>query len=671
MSPSPSEMVEMALSSSASEEHIAEQAIPASAQWNTANEVEEPVYELFDSDDEDFQRRCALLEAIETATSREDKRKAWQEGGERFHKHKTISKKQLSRYLARYRKKEFHLLLLGRGDKGQFRKPQEWYDFIVKIYKRYQKDGCRGNKHQAYIHLAALASQGEKLNEKKYKKEFKDFPLVKKELINGTFPSDPTVRKYINDYLKKKSVKARHPGSPFEGQILQSTDGVIELTHPNVAWQCDHTQLDVLIVDSQGDFIFETNKKGVEVIGRPYITIVQDAFSGCVMGFHLGLAPAGSHEVALALRHSILPKNYGSDFDLPDFKINDFWTTYGLPEYFVTDRAKEFKSNHIKHTARQLGYRLKLRSFPQAGGLVETIFDKLNKELNSLLPGYTGSNIQKRPDNAEESACFTLDQLEIAIVRYLALHWNNHDYPKNKQQIHTPHLTRYGRWWAKRLFDPKIFEERELDVCLLKKSSSRKVEKNGFINAFRLKYQGDHLKKYVGKEIEFRYDQRSITRLLAYTCSSKTEPARLIGVLQAQDLHQLQISLAELNWMKRKLDKEGREVNNQSILAIYAERIGLYEEVDDNVSQKRRATKKRAQAKRDKANNQSKVTELFPDKDKERTSVPKESAKQMSEEKTDTPEATSNKTKKPLKKGSQRRFDKSIMDWNDSRQRAW
>ena len=65
MSPSPSEMVEMALSSSASEEHIAEQAIPASAQWNTANEVEEPVYELFDSDDEDFQRRCALLEAIE------------------------------------------------------------------------------------------------------------------------------------------------------------------------------------------------------------------------------------------------------------------------------------------------------------------------------------------------------------------------------------------------------------------------------------------------------------------------------------------------------------------------------------------------------------------------------------------------------------------------------
>jgi len=84
----------------------------------------------------------------------------------------------------------------------------------------------------------------------------------------------------------------------------------------------------------------------------------------------------------------------------------------------------------------------------------------------------------------------------------------------------------------------------------------------------------EHLEKYVGKKIEFRFDQRNVTRLLTYTCSSETEPARFIGVLKAQDLHQLQISLAELNWMKGKLDREGREVNNYSILAIYAERLG-------------------------------------------------------------------------------------------------
>lgn len=89
--------------------------------------------------------------------------------------------------------------------------------------------------------------------------------------------------------------------------------------------------------------IFQLDDKGEEVIGRPYITLIMDSYSGCVAGFHLGFEAAGSHEVGLALRHAILPKQYE-----PEYELQEKWNVCGVPEYWVTDRAKEFKSNHLK-----------------------------------------------------------------------------------------------------------------------------------------------------------------------------------------------------------------------------------------------------------------------------------------------------------------------------------
>ena len=117
-----------------------------------------------------------------------------------------------------------------------------------------------------------------------------------------------------------------------------------------------------------------------------------DSYSGCVMGFHLGFEAAGSHEVGLALRHAILPKQYGSEYEL-----QGTWNVFGVPEYWLTDRAKEFKSNHLKQISMQIGFKRRLRAFPSAGGLIESIFDKINKEVLSHLPGYTGSNVAGRP----------------------------------------------------------------------------------------------------------------------------------------------------------------------------------------------------------------------------------------------------------------------------------
>jgi putative transposase len=342
--------------------------------------------------------------------------------------------------------------------------------------------------------------------------------------------------------------------------------------------------------------IFQLNDKGEEIIGRPYITLIMDSYSGCVVGFYLGFEAAGSHEVALALRHAILPKQYG-----PEYELQKQWIVFGLLEYLVTDRAKEFKCNHLKQISMQLDFNRRLRAFPSAGGLIESIFDKINKEVLSMLPGYTGSSVEKRPNNCEKHASLTLNELEKILVRYFVDHYNQHDYPRVANQKRTQ------RWHSGLLVEPEVVNERELDICLMK-VAHRKVEKYGCVRFEGLVYQADCLVDYQGEPISLRYDQRNILVLLAYTRPKDGQPGEFIGVVRARDAKEKQMSLAELKWRKQKLREQAKEIDNSS---IFNERLALYEFVEEKRKSKRQRLKK-AQQRHEQQTNQSKVLELFP-----------------------------------------------------------
>ncbi len=63
--------------------------------------------------------------------------------------------------------------------------------------------------------------------------------------------------------------------------------------------------MDVLLVDQHG-----------KILGRPWLTTVIDSYSRCIMGINLGYDAPSSQVVALALRHAILTKQYGSEYGL-------------------------------------------------------------------------------------------------------------------------------------------------------------------------------------------------------------------------------------------------------------------------------------------------------------------------------------------------------------------
>ena len=132
------------------------------------------------------------------------------------------------------------------------------------------------------------------------------------------------------------------------------------------------------------------------------------------MGLHLGFDAPSAQVVGLALRHAILPKRYPVAYEL-----QQVWDTYGLPQYLYTDGGRDFRSQHLKQVATELGIVLCLCCQPSDGGIVERPFGTFNREFFSTLPGYISSTVEARASKVETEACFTLVQLERLLVRYV------------------------------------------------------------------------------------------------------------------------------------------------------------------------------------------------------------------------------------------------------------
>jgi putative transposase len=124
----------------------------------------------------------------------------------------------------------------------------------------------------------------------------------------------------VGSRKKKKEKKQNSRSIGWQGEKLEITtkEGMeLSIKYSNQVWQCDHNYADIMLVDSEGG-----------ILGRPMITTVIDTFSRCIVGIHLGLNGASAAVTCLGLRHSIMPKEYGSSYGLS----ND-WLTYGVPEY--------------------------------------------------------------------------------------------------------------------------------------------------------------------------------------------------------------------------------------------------------------------------------------------------------------------------------------------------
>jgi putative transposase len=438
-----------------------------------------------------------------------------------------VSVRSIQRLFKRYQDEGLTALTDGdRKDKGLHRIGNDWENFIVNTYKQGNQGSKRMNPKQVALRLQNRAL----------------------EIGDSNPPSYRTVLRVLIPIINKQKKSIRSPGWQGSTLSVKTRDGFdLSISSSNQVWQCDHTRADVLLVDRDG-----------KLIGRPWLTTVIDSYSRCIVGINLGFDAPSSQVVALSIRHAILKKNYAAEY-----KLNCEWGTLGTPQYLFTDGGKDFRSNHLAEIASQLGFVLKLRDRPSEGGIVERPFKTFNQSLFSTLPGYTGSNVQERPKEAEADACLTLRELEHLVVRFVVDKYNQSIDARIGDQ------TRFQRWEAGLIADPAVLPERELDICLMKQAR-RQVQRGGYIRFENINYKGTYLNGHAGQTICVRYDPRDITSILVYQTDQGQEV--FLSRAHAQGLEMEQLALDEARASAKRLREKGKSLHNESILQEVIER---------------------------------------------------------------------------------------------------
>lgn len=418
-----------------------------------------------------------------------------------------------------------------RSDRGAARIDQQWQQFIVKTYR----EGNRGSRRMSPAQVAVRVK------------------VRAQELGTQAYPSHMTVYRILKPLIEQGQRQKRSLGWRNDCLSLKTREGLeIPIEWSNQVWQCDHTRVDVQLVDSAG-----------EILERPWLTLVVDTYSRCIMGLHLGFDAPSAWVVCLALRHAILPKQYSGAYQL-----QEVWGTYGLPQYLYTDGGKDFCSQHIEQVAAQLGIVPCLRRKPSDGGIVERPFGTLNQEFFSGLPGYVGSDVKTRSRLAESEACLTLTSLERLLVRYIVDRYNQAKDARMGDQ------SRIGRWEAGRIAQLPLLGERELDICLMQRSR-RSVYRGGYIQFANLTYVGEHLAGYAGESVVVRYNPGDITTVFIYQLQDSKEV--FLTRAHAQGWEAETLSYKEAQKIAQRRRKAGKALDNQSMLLEVRDRDAAIE----------------------------------------------------------------------------------------------
>ncbi|WP_342244720.1 hypothetical protein [Pseudomonas sp. OTU5201] len=194
-------------------------------------------------------------------------------------------------------------------------------------------------------------------------------------------------------------------------QAMRAAIEYLEVERPYERVELDATPLKVLVVDDKG-----------EPLGSPTLYLMIDCASAAAVGFGLSIQPENQIELLQVLQSAFAPKDqvfmqkYGLERTLP------------APSMFcslVVDNAAAHHADAMMLAARYLGATAEYAQAetPQQKPFVERYFQTLETGLIAMLAGAKVSQEPLEPDplgRAMREACYTLPELERAIVQWLA-----------------------------------------------------------------------------------------------------------------------------------------------------------------------------------------------------------------------------------------------------------
>lgn len=303
--------------------------------------------------------------------------------------------------------------------------------------------------------------------------------------------------------------------------------------------EIDHTLLDIWVLDP---------RSGVP-LGRPWITLLIDRYSGYLLGFYISFYGPSSATVARAMKVAILPKDDWVDsLGLGNDALP--WTAMGVAECYVVDNGLEFHSATFLRLAWEL--RSDLIFNPVRQPWMKAAIERAVMETNRTLPlkgrVHTPAKNAVTPDPGQ-SAAILFDDL-----CYALLEWASQKFPR---QIHTKTLCRpLDLWEEGREAMPPVMLPSSMDgldlLCGL--NAQRRVDGDGVsfqylrFNSIELQdYRRTHGTSFT-TEIRFNPDDLRVIHVLLPKAkqwlSVPLQRPSLVGG-QSLSLVQLQVIRAE------------------------------------------------------------------------------------------------------------------------------
>jgi putative transposase len=365
----------------------------------------------------------------------------------------------------------------------------------------------------------------------------------------------------------KEMVRAREGADAARDRFSPAVGG-IRTTAPLQVVQIDHTPVDIQLVD---DLL-----RGV--LGRPWLTLVLEIHTRCVLGFLVTFDAPSAAGVAMAVAHAVLPKAGW----LAARALEVAWPMQGCPGVIHLDNAPEFHSKALERGCQRHGFRLAYRDrgTPHHGGHVERLMGTLMGRIHAL-PGTTFSNIAERGDYPSEArAVLTLGGFERVFALEVLGPYHN--------DVHSALGKAPAAAWAEWIAaggQPALPRDPGAFVPDFLPFRERVVRREG-IRMFNIHYYDGALASLIGTgaTLRVKYDPRDLSAVFAEMPGG--------GHLRVPyaDLSRRAITLWEHRSVVRRLHAEGRRtIDEQVIFAAVGEQRRTLAEAYAKSRQARRA----------------------------------------------------------------------------------
>ncbi|WP_312163590.1 DDE-type integrase/transposase/recombinase [Phenylobacterium sp.] len=226
-------------------------------------------------------------------------------------------------------------------------------------------------------------------------------------------PSSETLRKEIRrtecleTYSEKFGPRAAHLRFKPAGQGVRAIR-ILQIG------EMDHTLIDNTVVFDGQELL---------PLGRPWLTVILDVYSNCIVGFVVTFEPPSLYSVIECIKRANRPKDHVSQSTA---RFPDLCYIFGRFDEIIVDNGMDFSGTSLHDGLADLGISLRLAPVrsPTYKAAVERFFGTLNSLLFHKLPGavFKPDALREFDYDPTKDAVLTLSELEEFLWDALALY---------------------------------------------------------------------------------------------------------------------------------------------------------------------------------------------------------------------------------------------------------